>query len=908
MAGSPDCGASSSILPNASGLKKTCGKARTGFLPLWIIFRLLRSSKMSSSPTFMSTGIWRSGLVPGTGLEKRSVNCSPDAAEKMIADDRQALGEGYRKTIENLVETNGDRKIFETHKFRIDRENKPPLLGGFAIDITERQRAENELQNSVAFLNSLIDQSPTPMWISDETGTLIRINKACCALLNVTEEEMLGKYSIFSDNIVKEQGFMPLVRDVFEKGEVAQFPISYETTRLKNLELKQFASVILDVTIFPVRDRQGKITHAVIQHADITRRREAEEALRESEQKYRTVFETTGTATVLIENNEIISLANSEFERLSGYPKDEIETRKKWTEFVVQEDLDRMRLQHKLRRENHEKALTHYEFRFRTQSGEVRDIYLTIDVIPGTTRSVASLLDITERKMAEDNLLTASNEYANLLDQIQDSYYRSDAEGRLVKASRSLAALLGYDDLSECIGRSIADDFYANAADRKQFIEAISRDGKVTDYEVLLKKKDGTPLLVSTSSHVNVDATGNVTGVEGTFRDITERKKQEHILRTQRDLGLALQTAHGMQETLEICLNAAIEISGLDAGGIYLVDEASGALELVNSRNLGDDFVNSVSRYPAGSANGQMVMAAKPIYTQYEKSGIIHNSVQEREGLRASAIIPILFKNKVTACLNIASHTLDEIPESARIALETIATQIGTAVEQIRAVDALAESEQRYRNIVEDQTEFICRFRPDGTHVFVNEAYCRYFGLPREDIVGHRFRPEIPPEDRGDLKHFFASLTPDNQVNTIVHRIVMPDGKIRWQRWSDRAIFDPSGTVIEYQSVGRDISEMKGTEDVLLQRTHDLDSRNRLISTLLDTIPIGIFMVEAPSGKPIIANREAARLLGRGILPDATEKNLAEIYEAYNASFLPAIPDGGDADRARHARGKPSYR
>ena len=452
----------------------------------------------------------------------------PDAAEKMIADDRQALGEGYRKTIENLVETNGDRKIFETHKFRIDRENKPPLLGGFAIDITERQRAEDELQNSVAFLNSLIDQSPTPMWISDETGTLIRINKACCALLNVTEEEMLGKYSIFSDNIVKEQGFMPLVRDVFEKGEVAQFPISYETTRLENLELKQFASVILDVTIFPVRDRQGKITHAVIQHADITRRREAEEALRESEQKYRTVFETTGTATVLIENNEIISLANSEFERLSGYPKDEIETRKKWTEFVVQEDLDRMRLQHKLRRQNHEKALTHYEFRFRTQSGEVRDIYLTIDVIPGTTRSVASLLDITERKMAEDNLLTASNEYANLLDQIQDSYYRSDAEGRLVKASRSLAALLGYDDLSECIGRSIADDFYANAADRKQFIEAISRDGKVTDYEVLLKKKDGTPLLVSTSSHVNVDATGNVTVLRG-LSGISPNEKSRSI-------------------------------------------------------------------------------------------------------------------------------------------------------------------------------------------------------------------------------------------------------------------------------------------------------------------------------------------------------------------------------------------
>jgi DNA-binding response OmpR family regulator len=65
-----------------------------------------------------------------------------------------------------------------------------------------------------------------------------------------------------------------------------------------------------------------------------------------------------------------------------------------------------------------------------------------------------------------------------------------------------------------------------------------------------------------------------------------------------------------------------------------------------------------------------------------------------------------------------------------------------------RAEDSLHESERRYRAVVEDQTEFICRFRPDGTHVFVNEAYCRYFGKTREEIIGERFRPDLPEEDR----------------------------------------------------------------------------------------------------------------------------------------------------------------
>lgn len=127
----------------------------------------------------------------------------------------------------------------------------------------------------------------------------------------------------------------------------------------------------------------------------------------------------------------------------------------------------------------------------------------------------------------------------------------------------------------------------------------------------------------------------------------------------------------------------------------------------------------------------------------------------------------------------------------------------------------LRESEERYRNVVEDQTEFICRFLPDGTHVFVNEAYCHYFGLTREEIIGSRFRPNLPPEDRKAVARLIDSLTPDHPLGTIDQRIIMPDGNIRWQRWVDRAIYHDDGSVKEYQSVGRDITELKKIEQAL---------------------------------------------------------------------------------------------
>jgi len=125
------------------------------------------------------------------------------------------------------------------------------------------------------------------------------------------------------------------------------------------------------------------------------------EQARQSEQRYRTIFETTGTATIIIEEDTTISLANTEFEKLSGYSKGEIEGNKSWTEFVVEEDLERLKEYHRVRRIDPNAAPRNYEFRFIDRQGNVRDIVLAIAMIPGTKKSVASLLDITERKRAE---------------------------------------------------------------------------------------------------------------------------------------------------------------------------------------------------------------------------------------------------------------------------------------------------------------------------------------------------------------------------------------------------------------------------------------------------------------------------------------------------------------------------
>jgi len=128
---------------------------------------------------------------------------------------------------------------------------------------------------------------------------------------------------------------------------------------------------------------------------------------------------------------------------------------------------------------------------------------------------------------------------------------------------------------------------------------------------------------------------------------------------------------------------------------------------------------------------------------------------------------------------------------------------------------ALRLSEERYRAVVEGQSEYICRFLPDGTHVFVNEAYCRSFGRAREELIGRKFRPVMPDEDRKRLADHVASLSAERPFGSIEHRVYAPDGSIRWQLWNDQAIVDDTGHIVEYQSVGRDITAQKQMEEAL---------------------------------------------------------------------------------------------
>jgi PAS domain S-box-containing protein len=172
--------------------------------------------------------------------------------------------------------------------------------------------------------------------------------------------------------------------------------------------------------------------------------------------------------------------------------------------------------------------------------------------------------------------------------------------------------------------------------------------------------------------------------------------------------------------------------------------------------------------------------------------------------------------------------------------------------------NALKESERRYRAVVESQTELVCRWSPDGTLTFVNEAICRYMDIPREILLGQNCLNFLPEEDQRYVIEYLSSMTPSNPNGHFRHRINLPNGKTLWQEWTCTIIFDKEGRPIEFQSVGRDITD-------LIQAEEKNKNTLSLLNSTLESTADGILVVDK-TGKIVKYNQKFAQMWH---IPDA---------------------------------------
>lgn len=262
----------------------------------------------------------------------------------------------------------------------------------------------------------------------------------------------------------------------------------------------------------------------------LARRDQSEKAMIESEVKYQNLFENTGTATLIVEEDNTISMVNPEFVRLSGYSPQEIEGKMKWTEFVIPEDKKQMERYHRERREIGKMPPTEYEFCFVNKSGQIRDIHNKVTIIPGTKKTLASLLDITQLKLAEEMLRESEKHFRNLAEMLPEAVFEADTDMNLSFVNQRAFTMFGYSrqDLKNGLNgfNMIVPEDRKRA--RENAAKRLKNDSMgIKEYRGL--KKDGTtfPVLLHTNP---IMKKGILVGFRGIVVDITRQKKAEEEL------------------------------------------------------------------------------------------------------------------------------------------------------------------------------------------------------------------------------------------------------------------------------------------------------------------------------------------------------------------------------------------
>jgi len=353
----------------------------------------------------------------------------------------------------------------------------------------------------------------------------------------------------------------------------------------------------------------------------------------------------------------------------------------------------------------------------------------------------------------------------------------------------NIKAILGYTD------DEIPNDVeiwvkYVHPEDSKAVMEAAQAclDGKTAEYifEHRMLHKDGSIRWILVRGKAIRDESGNAVRLIGTDADITDRKQVEEALRE----------SEGRYRNIYDNALVGLFRSRLKDGKIVMANDRMA--EMFGYENAEE----CVAKYVAIEHYVYQEMRDELLENMREHGQVTNfeTAIRKDDG----SITWVQFSG---------------ILSSEEGCFEGVATDI---TELKKAEQELWRSEESYRAIVEDMPALVCRFLSDGALSFVNSSYCQYFNKKREELVGENFFKFIPEQERERVSRHFQSLTQENSVVIYEHKVFAPDGEIRWQQWTDRALFHDQGKLTQYQSIGLDITERKKAETALREKEKKL--------------------------------------------------------------------------------------
>jgi len=443
-------------------------------------------------------------IISEQGTIKDAVKAVRHGAWDFLANDESVFSELEQSLAQNLQQA-------ATIKDRCARITN--------IDGADKHETREALRSQLHFIQSVIDAVPNLIFYKDLEGRHLGCNTAFLNFVGLPKEMLLGKK--VEDFAPTSEGDIHAAKDkeLLTQGGMTEY--QYDT----NVGGKT-RNVLIRKGVF--NDTNGNPAGIVGVVSDITQSVQFEKALMKSEKRYRSVFEATGAATIVVEENSIISKANKQFATLYGADLSEIEGSLSWPEFVADDDLPRMLEYHAARREKQESAPSSYEFLFQNKAGHKRHVHLQVDMLPDSTQSIVSMLDITALKESE-NRLKQSLEEIQVIERntrVGTGLIVNNVVQRINKRGAEILGLTQEELIGTDGSKLFASSKQYESMRRRSILELVTTGEFQTEYSVT--RPDGSLVRVSVYAKP-MDPKDVKKGIIWTISDVTQRRYNQTV-------------------------------------------------------------------------------------------------------------------------------------------------------------------------------------------------------------------------------------------------------------------------------------------------------------------------------------------------------------------------------------------
>ncbi len=455
--------------------------------------------------------------------------------------------------------------------------------------------AENAIR---AYIGMALDHLDAPIFIKDARLCWVYVNQAACVILGVAKERLVGQTLEAAYPQYNAQFFEPYERQVLTDGKPVVFEWTMDWTGTER-------TLVVRLSRFETPSGEP---HLAGHFSDVTALKRIEEEKHTQEAYYQSLFENTGSGTVILNNDGLILSCNAQYEQLTGYSKKEIVGISTWKDFVSPKEVEWLMDYHQRRLDVTNPPPREYDVDFLTKQGELRTAHAVIDVIPETTDRVISFIDVTKRKATEEALAESLTKYKALIETTDTGFVIVSEDGIILDANDEYCRITGRPR-EKVIGFPARDWLVPSEKQRcrEAFQEGL-RTGKMRHFQTYYQLPDGTGIAIEANA-TRIETDGKVT-VISLIRDISERKRAEDALRASE------QRLRSLVDTMPVLIHA------YDADGkvIFWNKECERVLGWT-AQELTEMSGNHSQLYASASHHARLMQAsnaASGAYCEYE--------------------------------------------------------------------------------------------------------------------------------------------------------------------------------------------------------------------------------------------------------------------------------------------------